>query len=220
MQVLLVEADRMIGAAVEAALKGSPYAADWVHDGSAALAALDAKNYALVLLDLGLPALNGHAVLANIRRRNDPVPVLIFTAHDALDERRRGLDGGADDYLLKPFDSVELLARMRAVVRHHAGAIDPVMSNGIVSLDPRTREARIGDSAEMLSWDEFALLHALLMRPGSTLSRNDLQERIYDCNGGVESNDVETIICTIRKKLGGAIIKNVRDAGWRVSRAS
>ncbi|MDE2048522.1 MAG: response regulator, partial [Betaproteobacteria bacterium] len=144
MRVLLVEDDRMIGQAVEQALKDAAYAVDWVRDGEAALGAARAQAYQCVLLDLGLPRKDGQQVLQQLRSTDLEVPVLIITARDALDERLRGLDGGADDYVLKPFEMAELLARMRAVVRRKGGNAAPVMSNGVVSLDPVTHEASAG----------------------------------------------------------------------------
>lgn len=218
MRVLLVEDDRMIGEAVESSLKQAAYATDWVRDGVSAIAALDTHQYDLVLLDLGVPQRDGHEVLAHIRRRHFAVPVLIVSARDALDERLRGLDGGADDYILKPFEMAELLARMRAVIRRRAGAPDPVMSNGPLSLDPVSREASFGQASIVLTAREFSLLQALLVRPGAILSRHELEERIYGWNEEVESNAVEFLIHAVRKKLGSAVIKNVRGVGWMVSK--
>lgn len=219
MRVLLVEDDPMIGEAVQNALKDVSYATDWVKTGQAALTALEAQHYDLVLLDLGLPGKDGLQVLASIRGRDNPVPVLIVTARDALDDRLRGLDGGADDYVLKPFEMAELLARMRAVLRRKGGRAAPVLSNGRVSLDPVTREAVAdGCAAVQLSNREFALLHALLIRPGAILSRSDLEDRIYGWGEEVESNVVEFLIHALRRKLGSDIIKNVRGVGWMVSK--
>ena len=218
MRVLLVEDDRMIGEAVESALKQAAYATDWVRDGSSAIAALDTHRYDLVLLDLGVPKRDGHEVLAHVRGRHSGVPVLIVSARDALDERLRGLDGGADDYILKPFEMVELLARMRAVARRRAGTPDPVMSNGALSLDPASREASFGDVSVALTAREFSLLQALLVRPGAILSRHELEGRIYGWNEEVESNAVEFLIHAVRKKLGSTVIKNVRGVGWMVSK--
>lgn len=218
MRVLLVEDDRMIGEAVESALKDAAYAADWVRDGSSAIAALDMHEYELVLLDLGVPKRDGHEVLAHVRSRHHGVPVLIVSARDALEERLRGLDGGADDYILKPFEMAELLARMRAVIRRRAGSPDPIMSNGIVSLDPTSHEASVGGVSVMLTSREFSLVQALLVRPGAILSRHELEGRIYGWNEEVESNAVEFLIHAVRKKLGSAVIKNVRGVGWMVSK--
>ena len=221
MRVLLIEDDAMIGAAIQGALKDASYAVDWVKNGQTALNTLDCQHYDLVLLDLGLPGKDGLDVLASIRARDNPVPLLIITARDGLDDRLRGLDGGADDYVLKPFEMAELLARMRAVLRRKSGNASPVLSNGVVSLDPATREAMVKDRASLqLSNREFALLQALLARPGAILSRSDLEDRIYGWGEEVESNAVEFLIHALRRKLGSDIIKNVRGAGWMVSKSA
>jgi two-component system OmpR family response regulator len=218
-RILLVEDDPMIGEAIEGALKDASYACDWVRDGLIALAALDTQHYDLVLLDLGLPGKDGQAVLASIRAQNNPVPLLIITARDSLDERLRGLDGGADDYLLKPFEMAELLARMRAVLRRKGGNAMPLLGNGVVSLDPSSKEACAeGCAPVQLSNREFALLQALLIRPGAILSRADLEDRIYGWGNEVESNAVEFLIHSLRRKLGSHVIKNVRGVGWMVSK--
>lgn len=219
MRVLLVEDDPMIGATIQAALKDAAYATDWLRDGRSALAALTGQHYDLMLLDLGLPGQDGLQVLAALRAAGNALPLIVITARDGLDDRLRGLDGGADDYLPKPFEMAELLARMRAVLRRKGGAAAPVLGNGIVSLDPATREARAdGGEAVRLSNREFALLQALLLRPGAILSRGELEERIYGWGEEVESNAVEYLIHALRRKLGSAVIKNVRGAGWMVSR--
>jgi two-component system, OmpR family, response regulator len=218
-RVLLVEDDAMIGEAVQGALKDASYAVDWVRDGTTALSTLHGQHYDLILLDLGLPGKDGLAVLSSIRAKNNPVPLLIITARDGLDDRLRGLDGGADDYVLKPFEMAELLARMRAVLRRKSGTSSPVLGNGSVTLDPATRQACIpGASAVQLSSREFALLQALLMRPGAILSRSDLEDRIYGWGDEVESNAVEFLIHALRRKLGSNTIKNVRGVGWMVSK--
>jgi two-component system OmpR family response regulator len=220
MRVLLVEDDPMIGEAIQAALRDASYAADWVKDGQTALGTLSSQHYDLVLLDLGVPGKDGLDVLTAIRSNDNPVPLLIITARDGLDERIRGLDGGADDYVLKPFEMTELFARIRAVLRRKGGAASPILSNGIVSLDPATREASAhSDEAVQLSNREFALLQALMVRPGAILSRSELEDRIYGWGEEVESNAVEYLIHTLRKKLGGDVIKNVRGAGWMVSKS-
>ena len=218
MRVLLVEDDRMIGDAVAQALKDESYAVDWVRDGQAALNAVEIQNYDIVLLDLGLPRMDGMAVLRSVRAGDNPVPVLVITARDGVDDRIQGLDSGADDYVLKPFETRELLARMRAVIRRKGGTSGPVLSNGVVTLDPTTREASVNGIASRLSGREFALLRALLVRPGAILSRNELEDRIYGWGEEVESNAVEFLIYSLRKKLGSRTIKNVRGVGWMVSR--
>lgn len=219
MRVLLVEDDPMIGDAIQAALKDESYAADWVRNGLIAMGALKSQHYDLVLLDLGLPGKDGLEVLRSVRAANNPVPVLVITARDGLDDRLQGLDGGADDYVLKPFQMAELLARMRAVLRRKSGQATPVLGNGIVSLDPATRQAQVRDAkAIQLSGREFALLQALLIRPGAILSRGELEDRIYGWGEEVESNAVEYLIHAIRRKLGADVIKNVRGVGWMVSK--
>jgi two-component system OmpR family response regulator len=219
MRILLVEDDPMIGEAIRGALKDASYATDWVKNGQTALDTLDCQQYDLVLLDLGLPGKDGLEVLESIRGKDNPVPLLIITARDGLDDRIRGLDGGADDYVLKPFEMAELLARMRAVLRRKGGIAAPVLTNGIVSLDPATREAHAhGGEAVQLSNREFALLQALMVRPGAILSRSELEERIYGWGEEVESNAVDFLIHALRKKLGSEVIKNVRGVGWMVSK--
>ncbi|MEM5425790.1 response regulator transcription factor [Paraburkholderia ferrariae] len=219
MRILLVEDDPMIGEAVRAALKDASYAADRVTDGALALTAFAAQRYDLILLDLGLPGRDGLDVLAGIRAKGSAVPVIIITARDGLDDRLRGLDGGADDYILKPFEMAELLARIRVAIRRQVGSAAPVLSNGIVSLDPATREVAVGECTPIpLSNREFSLLRALLVRPGAILSRSELEDRIYGWGEEVESNAVEVLIHSLRRKLGSTVIKNVRGVGWMVSR--
>ncbi len=219
MRILLIEDDPMIGEAIEEALKDAAYAADWVKNGQTALMTLGCQHYDLVLLDLGLPGKDGLEVLANIRAKDNPVPLLIITARDGLEDRVRGLDGGADDYVLKPFEMAELLARMRAVLRRKSGSANPILGNGVVTLDPATKEAIANNSIPVqLSQREFALLQALLTRPGAIFSRSDLEDRIYGWGNEVESNAVEFLIHALRRKLGSEVIKNVRGVGWMVSK--
>ena len=218
MRVLLVEDDPMIGTVVQQALRDASYAVDWVRDGRTALTTLDAVGYDLVLLDLGLPQMDGMAVLAAMRRAQLDIPVLVLTARDATEDRVAGLDSGADDYLVKPFVMSELLARMRAVTRRKGSMAGPNLTNGVVSLDPATHEARTGDIAVRLTAREFSLLQSLLLRPGAILSRSELENRIYGWNEEVESNAVEFLIHALRKKLGADTIKNVRGVGWMVSK--
>ena len=221
MRILLVEDDPMIGEAIQGALKDASYAADWVKDGSIALTTLACQHYDLVLLDLGLPGKDGLEVLASIRAKNNTIPLLIITARDGLDDRLSGLDGGADDYLSKPFQMAELLARMRAVLRRKGGTAVPALTNGVVSLDPASKEAKVNSGCVVqLSNREFSLLQALLVRPGAILSRNELEDRIYGWGEEVESNAVEYLIHALRRKLGSEVIKNVRGVGWLVSKGA
>lgn len=218
MRVLLIEDDRMIGAAVDQALKDAAYAVDWVTDGDAAIHAARSETYELVLLDLGLPGTDGRNVLRQLRTFDRRMPVIIVTARDAIDDRIDGLDLGADDYLVKPFEIRELLARMRAVLRRESSGASSILSNGKISLDPATREACHLGQTSFLTAREFALLQALLARPGAILSRADLERQIYGWNQEVESNAIEFLIHAVRKKLGAAAIRNVRGVGWMVDR--
>ncbi|MDP9108600.1 MAG: response regulator [Pseudomonadota bacterium] len=219
MRVLLVEDDAMIGEAIVIALKDAAYAVDWVRNAAAAIDASGTLGYDFVLLDLGLPGASGMTVLTAIRQRKDTVPILIISARDSLEDRIGGLDGGADDYVVKPFDMREMLARMRAVVRRRAPEAPTVLGNGVVWLDPATHEARLADGEPVrLSNREYALLHALLFRPGAILSRNVLEQRLYGWGEEVDSNAVEFLIHSVRRRLGSDVIKNVRGVGWMVAR--
>ncbi|CAN7580369.1 response regulator transcription factor [Acidovorax sp. LjRoot74] len=219
MRALLVEDDDMIGRSLVHALKGAGWSVDWVRDGALAHSALADGDYRCVLLDLGLPGLDGTEVLRRARARGDLTPVLVLTARDGLDDRIQGLDLGADDYLLKPFEVGELLARMRAVVRRRSGVAQSVVGNGVVQLDLATREVLRGGAREALTAREFALLQALLERPGAILSREQLENRIYGWGEEVSSNAVDVLIHGMRRKLGPDAIRNVRGLGWRVAAA-
>ena len=220
MRILLVEDDRMIGAAMAQALKDASYAVDWVTDGQTATEAVTAELYDLALLDLGLPGQDGLDVLRGFRAHRQPLPVIIVTARDAIDDRIEGLDLGADDYLVKPFEVRELLARMRAILRRQGSGASAILSNGIVSLNPATHEADHDGIISRLTGREFALLQALLRRPGTIFSRSDLERHIYGWNEEVESNAVEFLIHAVRRKLGATTIRNVRGVGWMVDRPS
>jgi two-component system OmpR family response regulator len=219
MRVLLVEDDPMIGNAIMASLKDESYAVDWLRNGQTALQTMSCQYYDFVLLDLGLPGKDGLDVLNRLRSSGNNVPLLIITARDGVDDRILGLDTGADDYLAKPFEMRELLARMRAVIRRKGGMAAPELTNGVISLDLVTREVRVNDTAPIiLSNREFSLLQALILRPGAILSRRELEERIYGWGEEVESNAVDFLIHALRKKLGAEAIKNVRGAGWMVAK--
>lgn len=218
MRILLVEDDDMIGKAVSVALKDAAYAVDWVKDGDAAERTLKYSEHQAVLLDLGLPKRDGMDVLRHLRKAGSRIPVIVITARDGVESRINGLDLGADDYLVKPFDINELLARLRAVVRRQGGQAAPLLTNGRISLDPSTHKATCGDAMVTLSAREFALLHALLLHPGRILTRGQLEEHIYGWSEEVESNAVDFLIHGVRKKLGAEVIKNVRGAGWMVEK--
>ncbi len=220
MRVLLVEDDPMLGQAVDQALRDASYAVDWLRDGRSASAALDHHGFEIILLDLGLPLRNGLEVLQELRARDDSTPVLVITARDAVNQRIEGLDHGADDYLVKPFAVGELLARMRALGRRRAGAVAPVLCNGILALDPASKAVTVSGTEHALSNREFALLRELLIRPGVVVSRAELEDRIYGWGAEVESNVIEFIIHSLRRKLGPETIRNVRGLGWMVERAA
>jgi two-component system response regulator QseB len=216
LSVLLAEDDAMIGAAVRDRLRGQGFAVDWVRDGRAADAALAGNVYDLLLLDLGLPGREGLAVLKALRGRGSTLPVVILTARDAVDDRVAGLDAGADDYVVKPFDLKELEARLRAVLRRRAGSASSVIEHGRLSLDLASHELRRDGVPVPVSPREFALLHALLERPGRILSRAQLEERLYGWGEEVGSNVVEVHIHSLRRKLGADLIRNVRGVGYRI----
>lgn len=218
MRLLLVEDDSMIGESVLDLLRAEHYAVDWVRDGEAADTALRTQRYDLVLLDLGLPRRDGLAVLRDLRARRDRVPVLVATARDALAQRVQGLDAGADDYVLKPYEMDELLARIRALLRRAAGRAEPVYEHLGVSIDPATREVQVQGKPVVLSAREWAVLEALLARPGMVLSRAQLEEKLYDWQREISSNAVEVYIHGLRKKLGADLIRNVRGVGYMVPR--
>jgi len=218
MRILLAEDDDLIGAAIQQALRDAAYALDWVTDGESVQTAIATQTYGLLLLDLGLPRKDGMTVLQRLRQGGSNLPVIIITARDGLEERVKGLDLGADDYLVKPFAINELLARIRAVSRRHQGSGAPILGNGILELDPATHVVTRSDRSCTLTAREHALLQALLVRPGAILSRAELEERIYGWNEEVESNAVEFLIHSLRKKLGSDAIKNVRGVGWMVSK--
>ncbi|GLS14339.1 MULTISPECIES: response regulator [Hydrogenophaga] len=216
MRLLLVEDDTMIGETVLDLLRAEHYAVDWVRDGDAADTALRTQSYDLVLLDLGLPRRDGLTVLRDLRARRERVPVLIATARDALSQRVEGLDAGADDYVLKPYELDELLARIRALLRRSAGRAEPVYDHQGVSINPATREASVHGEPVVLSAREWAVLEPLLARPGLVLSRAQLEEKLYDWKNEISSNAVEVYIHGLRKKLGADLIRNVRGVGYMV----
>lgn len=216
MRVLVVEDDSMIGESLCSALRQSGYAVDWVREGGEADTALLGERFALVLLDLGLPQRDGVEVLRAIRARNDNTPVIVITARDSLADRVIGLDAGADDYIVKPFELDELLARMRAVVRRHAGRGQSAIAVGSVTLDPSTREVTRNGANLALSAREYAVLEALMIRPGAILSRAQLEDRLYGWGEELESNAISVYIHQLRRKLGDGFIHTVRGVGYYV----
>ena len=218
MRLLLVEDDAMVGAGIRTGLRQQGYTVDWVRDGAAAELALQATPYDAVLLDIGLPKKSGLELLAHWRRQKNGVPVLIITARDAVSDRIRGLDAGADDYLVKPFDLDELAARLRALLRRHSGRATPLIEHGALTLDPATHEVTLDGSPVSLSAREFALLHSLLENPGVPLSRAQLEDRLYGWEEEIGSNAVEVHIHSLRRKLGNEWVRNVRGVGYLVPR--
>ena len=222
MRILVVEDDTLISKAIENGLKSQAYAVDCIMDGNEALYAPKDISYDCILLDLGLPGIDGVKLLSTWRKEGINTPIIIITARDGLDDRVQGLDIGADDYVVKPFDLTELIARIRAVTRRSSKSNDVVsLSNGVLSLDPLTHEVKVKNedettSTELLTSREYALLEALLRRPGAVLSRETLEDKIYSFGEEVESNAIEFIIHNLRKKVGASNIKNVRGEGWKV----
>ncbi|MDR3488683.1 MAG: response regulator [Bradyrhizobium sp.] len=219
MRVLLIEDDVMIGQGLSKALGAEGMSVDWVRDGADAAAALADGGYSIVLLDLGLPDAEGFELLRAARRNGLKTPVLVITARDGLDDRVSGLDLGADDYLVKPFELRELLARMRAVLRRHQGRAVSRIVSGRNELDTATHELSVGDIVQVLPAREYALMYALMDRPGRILSRAQIEERIYGWGEEVESNAVDVLIYSIRRKFGKDVILNVRGAGWMSPRS-
>ncbi len=218
MRLLLVEDDLMIGETVLDVLRAENFAVDWVKDGSMAETALRSQHYDLVLLDLGLPKRDGLDVLKGLRARKDATPVLIVTARDAVSDRVAGLNAGADDYVIKPYDLDELLARIRALIRRSAGSADSVMEVQGIRLNPITHEAMRDGQSIALSAREWAVLEALMARPGVVLSRTQLEEKLYSWKDEVSSNAVEVYVHGLRKKLGNELIQTVRGLGYVLAR--
>jgi len=220
MRLLLVEDDPMIGASVREGLRQDGFTVDWAEDAEDAELALEGQPYRLLLLDLGLPGRSGLELLAALRQRGNAIPVVILTARDGVADRIAGLDGGADDYLVKPFDLDELAARIRAVLRRHEGRASALIEYGALSLDPVSHEVSYHGRPVALSAREFRLLQALLERPGAVLSRAQLEERLYGWDEEVESNAVEVHIHHLRRKLSAKAILNLRGVGYLLAKES
>ena len=220
MRLLLVEDDPMIGESMEEALRGENYAVDWVRDGDSAALALRQDVYDLMLLDLGLPKRPGMQLLRQYRGQGGDRPVLIVTARDATAERVEGLDSGADDYLVKPFDIDELMARIRALLRRRGPQTQALVSYGALSVDMAAHSATLNGLPLHLSAREFAVLRALLEVPGSVVSKTRLEDHIYGWGEEIESNAIDVYIHHLRKKLGTEFIKNVRGVGYKLAIAA
>lgn len=216
MKLLLAEDDRMIGEVVQLGLRKAGFAVDWVQDGKAVSLAIETGGYAVLILDLGLPRQDGLTVLKNLRQEDNVLPVLIVTARDSVSDRIAGLNLGADDYLIKPFDMDELVARIRALVRRQVGRVRNEMRLGALTLYPEGREVWLADQRINLSPREFSLLEALLAKPGVVLSRENLEEYLYGWDEEVASNAIEVHLHNLRRKLGPGWIRNVRGVGYKV----
>lgn len=220
MRLLLVEDDSLLGDGIRAGLRLGGYTVDWVKDGRAAQLALEADEYSLVVLDLGLPRLSGLELLRWLRQAGRTLPVLILTARDTVADRVNGLDSGADDYLVKPFELEELSARIRALLRRSGGRASPLLEHGEITLDPAAHRAtRLGAEVE-LSPREFAILQQLMENTGRVLSRERLEQSLYGWNEEVESNTIEVHIHHLRKKLGSELIRTVRGVGYMIDKQS
>ncbi|MET0026195.1 MAG: response regulator [Candidatus Thiodiazotropha sp.] len=218
MRILLVEDDCHLGEGICLGLKELGHTVDWVQDGTAAAQALQTENLDALLLDLGLPKKDGLNLLRELRQDKVDLPVLILTARDTIEDRIQGLDMGADDYVVKPFDLLEVNARLRAITRRREGRSEPLINFADLVLDPAARRLTKGGEEVSLGANEFAVLESLLTHQGRILSRRFLEESLYGWNGGVESNAVEVYIHHLRKKLGQDLIKTVRGVGYIIQK--
>jgi two-component system response regulator QseB len=216
MRLLLAEDDAMLGSSMHQALKLAGFQVDWVRDGQAVLDAAREQSYAALLLDLGLPGRDGLQVLQALRQGGNHLPVLIVSARQTVEDRIGGLNNGADDYITKPFDLNELIARLHALIRRNQGRSQPTLRVGALQLDPIRREARLGDHPIEFSQREFDLLQHLMERPGAVLSREQLEERLYGWQEEAASNAIEVHLHHLRRKLGSDWIKNVRGVGYKI----
>ena len=222
MRILLVEDDAMISESICASLKDASYAVDSVDNGQIVETAVRSQNYDIVLLDLGLPGKDGLMVLKILRQSHPHLPVIILTARDDIDSRLSGLDGGADDYMIKPFDMSELLARMRVALRRRSNQATSQLHNGPIVLDLSNYQVSIDgiEQSILLSNKEFSILQALMLHPGQIYSRSELEDKVYGWGEEVESNAIDFLIHALRKKIGKEYIKNIRGVGWMVSKYS
>jgi DNA-binding response OmpR family regulator len=218
MRILLVEDDELIGDAVKTSLEQEKYTVDWVKDGNSAVLAMKNETFDLVILDIGLPQRSGLEVLKEVRGLGNVTPMLVLTARDTVSDRVAGLDSGADDYLAKPFDMDELVARIRALLRRSSGRANPILTHGDISLDPAAHQVtRAGDVVE-LSGREFAILQVLMEYHGKVMSKSRLEEELYGWSSDVESNTVEVYIHHLRKKLGSDLIRTIRGVGYMIDK--
>jgi DNA-binding response OmpR family regulator len=220
MKLLLVEDDALLGDGVRAGLKQAGFAVDWVQDGLAAKVALDSEDYDLLVLDLGLPKLSGMELLKSVRAKRASLPVLILTARDTVADRVAGLNAGADDYLVKPFDLDELIARLNALLRRSNGQVDLTLQHGAIELTPASHQVRLAGTDVSMSAREFSLLHTLLLHAGRVHSREQLEQTLYGWGEEVESNAIEVHVHHLRKKLGNDLIRTLRGVGYVIDKVA
>lgn len=220
MKLLLVEDDALLGDGVRAGLKQAGFAVDWVQDGLAAKVALDSEEYDLLVLDLGLPKLSGMDLLKSVRAKRASLPVLILTARDTVADRVAGLNAGADDYLVKPFDLDELIARLNALLRRSAGQVALTLQHGAIELTPASHQVRLAGTDVSMSAREFSLLHTLLLHTGRVHSREQLEQTLYGWGEEVESNAIEVHVHHLRKKLGSDLIRTLRGVGYVIDKVA
>jgi len=220
MKLLLVEDDALLGDGVRAGLKQAGFAVDWVQDGLAAKVALDSEEYDLLVLDLGLPKLSGMDLLKSVRAKRASLPVLILTARDTVADRVAGLNAGADDYLVKPFDLDELIARLNALLRRSAGQVELTLQHGAIELTPASHQVRLAGTDVSMSAREFSLLHTLLLHAGRVHSREQLEQTLYGWGEEVESNAIEVHVHHLRKKLGSDLIRTLRGVGYVIDKVA
>ncbi|TCL71780.1 response regulator transcription factor [Rhizobium sp. BK251] len=218
MRVLLVEDDQILGSTLKRALEKHAYGIDWMRDGQSALLCLETLHFGAVVLDINLPQLSGMDVLRGLRERGDHVPVLLLTALDTVRQKVAALDEGADDYMVKPFDLDELLARLRAVIRRREGRTETVLKCGSVEVDPSAMVVRKDGIQIHTTAKEFHMLKLLMERSGRYVTKSDIEYALYDANSGVESNTTEVTIYNLRKKLGTEFIKSIRGVGYLIER--
>ena len=216
MRILLVEDDEILGDGLKTGLRQAGYTVDWIKDGISAENALNDDEFDLVVLDVGLPRQSGLEVLRSMRKRGQQTPVLILTARDSVPDRVQGLDSGADDYMVKPFDLDELCARLRVLQRRNMGRSEPVLQHGDLVLDPAAHKVTLSEEPVNLSMREFVLLQHLLENVGRVIPRARLEQKLYGWEGEVESNSLEVFIHHLRKKLGAELIRTVRGVGYMI----
>ena len=216
MRLLLVEDDRILGASLKRALEKRGYGVDWLQDGEQALQSLKDSPFDLLILDINLPNVSGLDILRSVRQQKNTVPVLLLTARDSSTQKVEGLDSGADDYIVKPFDLEEVLARIRSLIRRAQGRADTVLTCGHVELDPAANVVRRNGQQLVMTAREFRLLALLMQRANKYITKSDIEYALYDAENLVESNTIEVVIYNLRKKLGSEFIKSIRGVGYMV----